>query len=456
MTADFELLPHKPGWQQAIRSVCDFAAGLTTDASQPRPVVAPVAEEVLRQLQCGEPAIAPHAAAVLMLHDSEPGCLSVVAATPEAGAQSARCKVGALWRDTSPNKLAGEAFVALRSGQPILRSPHGTCPDARSLIPLRGKDGRCFGVLLTGAPAVPDEFAEAMAKAAGPMLERVWKWRKVNEMLHVACMWVRKLSDQLSSVEWREGLRAARGPVGRAWQPLQHHEGEDGTMKTFRLELRWPDSEVNLGVLEVRVADGQELSSGVLELLHTTASLLQDAVREIDAMHVGESIAAMTDYSSAYHAARMLLPLRLHEEMQRQLSCLKVTNVTSELRGYNEVKPNTRSMLVGVLCMLGHDRKQLHTWDDIKPHIRPEMFTEMLAINLDGCRGGQMATRWAESHRATKGANLDALLANGTFPIQVMTKWLLALRLVNQVILAIDTETDPNRGLGTGGEWLRK
>merc|ERR1719326_354081 len=82
--------------------------------------------------------------------------------------------------------------------------------------------------------------------------------------------------------------------------------------------------------------------------------------------------------------------------------------------------------------MLGHDRKQLHTWDDIKPYIRPEMFTEMLAINLDGCRGGQMATRWAESHRATKGANLDALLANGTFPIQVMTKWLLALRLVNR------------------------
>ena len=38
---------------------------------------------------------------------------------------------------------------------------------------------------------------------------------------------------------------------------------------------------------------------------------------------------------------------------------------------------------------------------------------------------------------------MDWLLAGGSYPVQVMTKWLLALRLVCQVVLAIEAEADP-------------
>ena len=100
---------------------------------------------------------------------------------------------------------------------------------------------------MSGAPALPDEFIEAMAKAAGPMLERVWKWAKVNAMMRVACTWVRKLSDRMSSVEWHEGARIAK--ADGKWQPLFHHNGDD--MKDFQLELRWSDG-IPLGIFQVR------------------------------------------------------------------------------------------------------------------------------------------------------------------------------------------------------------
>lgn len=50
-----------------------------------------------------------------------------------------------------------------------------------------------------------------------------------------------------------------------------------------------------------------------------------------------------------------------------------------------------------------------------------------------------MRLRWVESQRATKGVDLDWLLSTGSFPVQVMAKWLSALRLVCQVVLAIET-----------------
>ena len=79
----------------------------------------------------------PHAAFLLMLHDSNANELSVVAATPEAAKQSARAKKGALWNGASKNTLSMEAFQVLREAKPILRSPHGTDPAARTLVPLK-------------------------------------------------------------------------------------------------------------------------------------------------------------------------------------------------------------------------------------------------------------------------------------------------------------------------------
>eukprot|EP00326_Haptolina_ericina_P044975 CAMPEP_0181236818 /NCGR_PEP_ID=MMETSP1096-20121128/38401_1 /TAXON_ID=156174 ORGANISM="Chrysochromulina ericina, Strain CCMP281" /NCGR_SAMPLE_ID=MMETSP1096 /ASSEMBLY_ACC=CAM_ASM_000453 /LENGTH=60 /DNA_ID=CAMNT_0023332069 /DNA_START=48 /DNA_END=226 /DNA_ORIENTATION=- len=54
-------------------------------------------------------------------------------------------------------------------------------------------------------------------------------------------------------------------------------------------------------------------------------------------------------------------------------------------------------------------------WEDVKPYLRSELFSEMLALDVRSGKGGtssdEMLRRWTESQRATKGADLDWLLA---------------------------------------------
>ncbi|KAL1524260.1 hypothetical protein AB1Y20_019163 [Prymnesium parvum] len=440
MLEDFKLLPKKPMWQQAILHMCEYAAGIRVSADQPLPTVSPVAEEVLEQLRRGEPNILPHSSVLAMVHDAQSSELQVIAATPEAASQSARAKKGALWNSASKNALSMEFFQVLREGKPMLRSPHGTNPLARSLVPLNDREGRCFGVLMSGAPALPDEFVEAMGRTAGPMLERVWKWSKVNAMMVVACTWVRKLSDRVASVEWREGVRIKK-ESGFNWQPLFHHTGDD--MKKFQLELRWSDG-VPLGVFQVKISEYHDISHGMMELLHSIAPLLTDTVSDIEKMAVADSVPAMQDFGTAYDNARMLLPRKLQSQMKQQLAELNSYQIVSELKGYNEVSEDTFKLMLGVLCMLGRSRKSFKQWSHVKAQLKAELIADMVALDVRaGKKASEMMKCWAESLRATRGLNLDWLLAGGSFPVQVMTKWLLAIRLVCQVVFAIETESNP-------------
>ena len=56
--------------------------------------------------------------------------------------------------------------------------------------------------MISGAPALPDELIRLMAIAVGPVLERIWKWNKVNAMLKVACTWLSTISPKLSNAKW--------------------------------------------------------------------------------------------------------------------------------------------------------------------------------------------------------------------------------------------------------------
>jgi len=168
-----------------------------------------------------------------------------------------------------------------------------------------------------------------MGRTAGPMLERVWKWSKVNAMMVVACTWVRKLSDRVASVEWREGVRIKK-ESGFNWQPLFHHTGDD--MKKFQLELRWSDG-VPLGVFQVKISEYHDISHGMMELLHSIAPLLTDTVADIEKMAVADSVPAMQDFGTAYDNARMLLPRKLQSQMKQQLAELNSYQIVSELKG---------------------------------------------------------------------------------------------------------------------------
>ena len=79
------------------------------------------------------------------------------------------------------------------------------------------------------APPVPDAFLLKVARAAGPLYERVWKMHQVNAMIEVAISWFRKvaINDQhLLYVHWHPGKRRSNADRWN-WQPLMYHKGDD-------------------------------------------------------------------------------------------------------------------------------------------------------------------------------------------------------------------------------------
>ena len=366
--------------------------------------VMPLCANILEQLQAGEPTNKQFAGAVLMLSDTPPGHLGVVVATEAMTAQSQRCKRGATWKPNSPNKLSVEAFHVLKSGQDILRSPHGTDENAISLAPLKERSGRTFAVLVSGAPAVPDDFLHAMAVTAGPLLERIYKWQKVNALMRVAITWIRKLSPKVSFVEWQTGAEATRplesGPKGRAksWQPLFFMEGHD--MRRFALELRWSDETLyaTLGTIHVHVADHETLCSATLELLQTTAQLLQDACEEIERMHLGHpsDLHSMEGFGSAYDASRLMLPARLQEQFRAKVADMNVDRVFAEIKSYKEaaLSADTRWLMAGMLTLLGRSHKKINRegWSGIKKELNRQLVDEMLELDLGASMMQQTAS----------------------------------------------------------------
>jgi len=451
MLEDFRILEHHPRWADAVYAVLDFAertsvtALLSAGKDAAATTINPLAAEMLKQLHRAEPGITPCAGAVCMLSDQAPGSLFVIAASEAATAQSARSKVGAVWKKNSPNVLSVEAFTVLRSGKAVLRSPHGTDANAVSIAPLKERCGRTFGTLISGAPALPDELIRLMAIAVGPVLERIWKWNKVNAMLKVACTWLSSISPKLSNAKWLTGKSGQR-PNKRAWQPLFYTSGEG--MRTFELELRWTKATLaaTLGTLTVTIPVDEDLSVDSLELLQATGTMLQEAVEEIERMPVGDAVplSSHSEYSSSYNASRLLLPERLQTQMRSKLCELRTETVFAELRSYAPGRSaDFTKVMAGVLALLGVERKSLKSWNDVRLRLNRDLVHEILEFDCMDQSPETLGERWAESVRASKGIDIDDLLTTAPYPIQAMARWMMAMRLVMQVVITIDAEAHP-------------
>jgi len=454
MLEDFRIDLHKPAWMAAIYAVAEFAALNSVNALRETGkdaagrTLVPLASEMLLQLRKAEPSIEPHSAILLIRNEKSHGALGVVAATAAAAEQSQRAKNGAIWKPTSPNPLSMESFKVLTSERALLRSPHGTVAEGLSMAPLLQRDGRAFGVLISGRPAVPDELLRGMAITAGPLLERVWKWNKVNAMMRVATTWVGKLSPKLRDACWLTGEKSSRsrkrsGHAPPPWQPLFFVSGDN--MEAFELELRWTSTTLaaTLGTMKVVLPAGETLCATTLEILQATGAMLQDAIEEIERMPVGEPapLGSDDDFHSTYDATRLLLPRKLHAEMQLKLSELKAENVFAELRGYSDTRGVSYTKpMGGVLVLLG--RPMPKAWPDVRELLTRQTLTELLEFDLDDLAVVQLRRRLASSLRATKGIDLDEMLPGMATPVQAMTRWMLAVRLVMQVVITIHEENE--------------
>jgi len=292
---------------------------------------------------------------------------------------------------------------------------------------------------------------------AGLELERTWKLQNVGSMIKVCTTWLQKVvwrDQRTCEVHWNPGAKSKQDRKQKMnayeWEPLRFHSGE--SMKHFEMELLWRDpchahnEKHSLGTLCVDCTGMSEMDDQMVELLHTTAPLIQKCVDDIAAMHVFDPCPMTTskDMRAAFAESRMLLPTKLQAEMRRQLHMLD-EQILHELVSYEHVSEPTTTLFKGVLILLGHDREALKdkTWTEIKFHLHPHHLIEkMTSVDLT-TDSKDMKKRWCDSIRETKTLDFKALIENEAVkgaPLRIFVKWLMATRMVHQVVLSIQAE----------------
>lgn len=262
MTGDFELMQHGKRWKESIDGFAKVAFGCVPDKA---PSVLTLVHEILVCLSKGEPRVLPWSAAVILFHPTERGLLKVYAAT-----EASEAVEGEIYRPNAHNPVALDAWSVIHTGEAILNNPHGISDahDRRSVVPLFESEQhrRCFGVIVTGPPPVPDAFLVALGKMAGPLLERVYKMQQINAMIQISTEWIRKIAHadhHKVDVHWLPGEHIQGKPVGWDWQPLPYHAS--GDLKKFEIELRWTHGEV-LGLLVIDYSGMDELDEQMIEV----------------------------------------------------------------------------------------------------------------------------------------------------------------------------------------------
>ena len=91
-------------------------------------------------------------------------------------------------------------------------------------------------------------------------------------------------------------------------------------------------------------------------------------------------------------------------------------------------------VMVGVLCVLGHKRKDLGEWKDVRGHIKHEMVNEMRA--LDPAKKSKKRP-WRASRAATRGLSEAEILAKGSRPTLFMYEWLDHARYLHETAVQL-------------------
>ena len=299
---------------------------------------------------------------------------------------------------------------ALDRCEPVLLRKGGGDDEVWCMTPLKGLAGRAFGVLASGPPALPVEFVEQMANAAGPLMEEAWRRQMLSVLLDVAVGWVRSLCGDTLEGEG-EGVQLVPGPGPKTATPLS-------------FPLRWLNRKLpegRIGTLSLSLKRGAApLNAHQEKMLAITAPLLQDSVHEIERMHVGQAGEARLFPSSplvgygAEAVTRLLLPRLLLARVSTSITTLDeemTSGCVSELRAYHQPHRAVGSTLSGVLTLLGRRLSQLEVcWDNVHGELDNDLIEELAACDPSLDAGdGSGAQQWAESDQATKELTSDSV-----------------------------------------------
>jgi len=385
--------------------------------------------------------------AVVLFHPTARGVLKVFEAD-----EGSELHTGEIIRATDHSPLAADVWKVMHSGEPVLRNPHGradVAENVRSVFPLHESDGRTFGAVVSGPPALPDALLERFMRVAGELFERAWKMYMVQEALSSAkalMLQMAREQQKLVYVMWAPGrtLQYKRVEMQSqwTWQPLMFTPPDNANK--FEVELRFKrntlgkSKELPIGVWSIDLGGLSHMDERLITTIHTLGPMMQKCVEDIERSHVGDPapFATMADAQAEFNHVHMLLPSKLQAEVRQQLAHLHADAVFAELLSYKEADPFVTKIMRSILVLLGHPRKELKTWEQIRPLCTTELLSEMLSLDLLADTA-KMRKRWAESMRVTEAAHIDEASVCGTVsePVHLLFKWLETTRMVHHVAL---------------------
>ena len=394
--ADLALNEHKPLWEKAISDFLAVAHGADMEIDDDNADTPTLCRELCARLRSGEPEHPTHASAVVLyyhgasVHDT----LKVGHADGDVGLKTNQVLQRKKFSVSDSSNPASDVWEVLSSGNPKLTNPHNLSSDGISVVPLRGANRHRFGAIISGPPALPDEFLESFANVAGQMVrclathaqtpassvcgkaltrgtatphtatsrslvcqfERVGKTETAKAVLGNVMFFITKKTASLNKLVYvnfdarSSAIRHERKPGDWEWQPLTFTAIDNE--KRFELPVCWSSGQT-LGLLTVECSTLTQMDEELLVLLNTLASMVQRAMMQIELMDLGtrpplDSVqAVMTDFERAQTGiARLLIDQLTLNVSTGQTFSMAVAESTEYVRQLKNDKDTVSSRLV--------------------------------------------------------------------------------------------------------------
>ena len=446
MAGDWELLKHEKNWIDAVQGFARDAFGLDDNGVKVTPQVTMLeaASFLPARMDQSEPSMPP-STAVLLWHPSAKGLLKVYEADThselKAGENVRPLKDG----KPSAKPWENDIWEVMNKGEAILRNKHGVADEAataRSVFPLVDAGGRVFGAVVSGPPALPDGLLERVQPTCGHLFERLWRVEQVAKVVKMAeSLILSKTRDQHKLIYSKWTVGAKLSWVGQAWdwQPLMH--SPPGNDKKFQLELRWADKQQEpIGVWSIDLSLMTAMDEAMIADLHSLAPIVQSCVHDIEKSHVGDPtpFESTGSLESEFDHSRLLLPFKLQQEVRDQIKILGVDTIFNEIHSFASPPEDVQAIVRGVLALLGHRRKDIKTWIEMKKLMTTKVAEEML--ELDMCDDKEVLHKnWEESQQCTAkvlSGDPNEAAAGLPAPVKILLKWLQTTRMVHHIALA--------------------
>ena len=470
----------KGEWQAAIRDWMDASNGKDPTVDNDNPGTEELAKLLVEHLARGEQQAAKNATAVITYHPWRP--ISEVLVVAAAAEEMSGFKTGQILRKSAKNKSpeVEAVWTVLETGSAVLSNPYDHPEEAASAfsaVPLFSTSKHRFGVIVSGPPAMPDEYLEKFATTAGQMFERSGKLEIVGRIISNVQTFIEEQcisAHKLVYVRFVKGAGPTKVQDEWAWQPLEYmHPTND---KRFELPLKFEGGEP-IGLFTVECGTFTKMDEQLIALLHTTAKMLIDAVSDVAHMELGYEFPlsypgkVLSEYEKRYD--------KIGDVLASELSrCVKTS-----MAFYNSIveaatyctkvdDADTRRLMQAILALAS---KPCGDWATVRKELKKarELVEALATVGLmtDAPALGKAATmpnlgtakeekaqkplkksksakkcknasRWNLAESYVKGIDFSTLEDKSPVPICILIRWFKAARRVYNICVTLAMPKD--------------